>query len=131
MHHCSNLCWCWICSCCTPTGSNHDCSGHCKHSSGQISQEERYNDVIVHRFILTGYNLVTSTSSTANNEEPYYSTVNSEQPYYSTVSAQQPDAIEMKDNDAYVKPPPAQREIIVEENPAYTVTVQNFTRNAP
>jgi len=57
--------------------------------------------------------------------------VNSEQPYYSTVSAQQPDAIEMKDNDAYVKPPPARREIIVEENPAYTITVQNFTRNAP
>ena len=76
------------------------------------------------------YNFAVSCS-TANNEEPYYSTVNNEQPYYSTVSAQQPDAIEMKGNDAYVKPPPAQQEIIVEENPAYTVTVQNFTRNAP
>ena len=46
-------------------------------------------------------------------------------------TAQQPDAIEMKDNDAYVKPPPAQREIIVEENPAYIVTMQDFTRNTP
>ena len=89
-----------------------------------------YNDVTVHRFIPTGYNFAV-TCSTANNEKPYYSTVVHEEPYYSTVSAQQPDAIEMKDNDAYVKLPPAQREIIVEENPAYTVTVQNFTRNAP
>jgi len=39
----------------------------------------------------------------------------SEEPYYSTVYAGQPDTIKMKENDAYWRPPPAQREIIVEE----------------
>ena len=53
----------------------------------------------------------------------------SEEPYYSTVYAGQSDAIEMKENDAYGRPPPAQREIIVEENLAYGVSVRNDSRN--
>jgi len=44
------------------------------------------------------------------------------------VYAGQSDAIEMKENDAYGRPPPAQREIIVEENLAYGVSVRNDSR---
>jgi len=44
------------------------------------------------------------------------------------VYAGQPDTIEMKENDAYGRPPPAQWEIIVEENPAYGVTGKNGTK---
>ena len=40
-----------------------------------------------------------------------------------------PDVIEMKENDAYGRPPLARREIIVEENPAYGITGQNGTKN--
>jgi len=40
-----------------------------------------------------------------------------------------PDVIEMKENDAYGRPPLARREIIVEGNPAYGVSGWNDARN--
>jgi len=40
-----------------------------------------------------------------------------------------PAAIEMKENDAYGRPPPPRQKIIVEENPAYGVTGQNGGKN--
>ena len=61
-----------------------------------------------------------------NTEEEHYSTANSEEPYYSTVNRGEPytqerNAIEMKRNAAYEKPPQHSFQISLEENPAYEV----------
>jgi len=53
-----------------------------------------------------------------------------DEPYYSTVYTGRPDAIEMKENDAYGMPPPVQQQIIVKENPAYTLTAQDLFDNS-
>ena len=87
------------------------------------SHRKKGNDAIVHchRYILAGYYDVV-IYSTANTEDPYYSTVVYEEPYYSTVSTQQPDVIEMKQKDAYGRPPP------VEVTPSYIAEFLTFTR---
>ena len=64
------------------------------------------------------YNIIPCILHTGNND--------SEDPCYSTVYTGQPDVIKMKENDAYGKSLPGQREIIVEENTAYGVTTQKF-----
>ena len=52
----------------------------------------------------------------------YFSAGKREEPYYSVVNIKRPDAIEMKQNDAYEKP--AQLPLHVEENPAYSIGIQ-------
>jgi len=68
------------------------------------------------------YQLHCDSKHYSKSEETYLSVGKGEDPYYSVVNIKRADAIEMKQNHAYEKPP--QLPLCVEENPAYGISIQ-------